>query len=107
MQKSLAPRNAAKFCISTETAPWAKPSQKLTAAVPTALSGVDSAELDQIGRRPGSEIRFRGSLGDRRCEQHQRGSDGPFIQCHDYPSLQTVVKHPYTPPPCSAKSIRI
>jgi hypothetical protein len=28
------------FCISTETAPCAKPSQKLTAAVPIALSGV-------------------------------------------------------------------
>ena len=39
MQKSLGPRNAAMFCISTKTAPCAKPSQKLTAAVPIALSG--------------------------------------------------------------------
>jgi len=40
MQNSFGPRNAAMFCISTETAPCAKPSQKLTAAVPIALSGV-------------------------------------------------------------------
>src|SRR5689334_14605487 len=39
MQNSLGPRNAAMFCISTKTAPCAKPSQKLTAAVPIALSG--------------------------------------------------------------------
>src|ERR1700726_1658741 len=40
MQNGFGPRNAAMFCISTKTAPWAKPSQKLTAAVPIALSGV-------------------------------------------------------------------
>ncbi len=40
MQNSFGPRNAAMFCISTNTAPCAKPSQKFTAAVPTALSGV-------------------------------------------------------------------
>ena len=40
MQNSFGPRNAAMFCISTKTAPCAKPSQKLTAAVPIALSGV-------------------------------------------------------------------
>ena len=40
MQNGFGPRNAAMFCISTETAPCAKPSQKLTAAVPIALSGV-------------------------------------------------------------------
>src|SRR6516162_2966740 len=39
MQNSFGPRKAARFCISTETAPCAKPSQKLTAAVPIALSG--------------------------------------------------------------------
>ena len=40
MQKGFGPRNAAMFCISTKTAPSAKPWQKLTAAVPIALSGV-------------------------------------------------------------------
>ena len=39
MQNSFGPRNAAMFCISTKTAPYAKPSQKLTAAIPIALSG--------------------------------------------------------------------
>jgi hypothetical protein len=39
MQNSFGPRNAAMFCISTNTAPCAKPSQKLTAAVPIGLSG--------------------------------------------------------------------
>src|SRR5215831_4764111 len=39
MQNSFGPRNATWFCISTRTAPCAKPSQKLTAAVPIALSG--------------------------------------------------------------------
>src|SRR5215472_3413564 len=40
MQNSFGPRNAAWFCISTRTAPCAKPSQKLMAAVPIGLSGV-------------------------------------------------------------------
>jgi hypothetical protein len=40
MQNSFGPRNAAMFCISTKTAPCAKPSQKLTAAIPIVLSGV-------------------------------------------------------------------
>ena len=40
MQNSFGPRSAAMFCISTKTAPCAKPSQKFTAAVPSALSGV-------------------------------------------------------------------
>ena len=40
MQNSFGPRNAAIFCISTKIAPCAKPSQKLTAAVPIALSGL-------------------------------------------------------------------
>ena len=40
MQNSFGPRNAAMFCISTKTAPCAKPSQKFTAAVPSALSGL-------------------------------------------------------------------
>jgi hypothetical protein len=39
MQNSFGPRNAAIFCISTNTAPCAKPSQKLTAAVPIELPG--------------------------------------------------------------------
>src|SRR5215813_6493990 len=39
MQNSFGPRNATWYCISTRTAPCAKPSQKLTAAVPIALSG--------------------------------------------------------------------
>jgi len=38
MQNSFGPRYAAMFCISTKTAPCAKPSQKLTAAVPIVLS---------------------------------------------------------------------
>jgi hypothetical protein len=40
MQNSFGPRNAAMFCISTKTAPCAKPSQKFMAAVPIALPGV-------------------------------------------------------------------
>src|SRR5215813_12305534 len=40
MQNNFDPRNPAMFWSSTETAPSAKPSQKLTAAVPMALSGV-------------------------------------------------------------------
>src|SRR5262245_5114235 len=39
-QNSFVPRNPAMSWSSTATAPSAKPSQKLTAAVPIALSGI-------------------------------------------------------------------
>jgi hypothetical protein len=51
MQNNFGPRNAATFCISTETAPSAKPSQKLTATVPIALSGVSSQAAPTLGPR--------------------------------------------------------
>ena len=54
MQNSFGPRNAAMFCISTKTAPSAKPWQKLTAAVPVALSGaaVQSSTKSPVVRAP-------------------------------------------------------
>jgi len=72
MQNSFGPRNAAMFCISTKTAPCAK--------------------VDQITRGGGTEIRFRGGVCRTRCEQYQRRSNGPSLQCHDCPSPLMVAK---------------
>ena len=92
MQNGFGPRNAAMFCISTKTAPCAKPSQKLTAAVPIALSGVavqSSTKSAVVAGPKFASVAASGTRGARR-EQHQSGSDGPSLESHDSPSPYTV-----------------
>ena len=79
MQKSFGPRNAAWFCISTKTAPCAKPSQKLTAAVPIALSG---AAVQSSTRSPVVAAPKFASVAA--CNAHGASNTNPAATAHPF-----------------------
>jgi hypothetical protein len=81
-QNSLMLRDAASCCISTETAPCAKPWQKLIAALASAAR-LGIAQFDEIACRPGGEIGFRDCVsGAGGKHQKERHASGPVLAHH-------------------------
>ena len=101
MQNGLGPRNAAMFCISTKTAPCAKPSQKLTAAVPIALSGVASQSSTRSPVVFAPKFALCRGVRRKRHKKCQCRGGGPSLEHHGSPfplyGIDIIEKHTRLP----------